>query len=132
MLPTKAVNRRTSASLDILEYNATYSNREILRRLRNCRVLIGQQARFICDQWMEAKRNKETETTLQEWMVGKQIAVVGQHQMLQIEQLGRFVDVMPSDLAEKVSYDGLGYTFTVVRDGSIVRIDSLTDTLVRH
>ena len=132
MPSTNTAGNHAADILDLLEFGAVYSDSELLLRYTNGKILIGHQVRQVYNQWHDATKHKETEVPLGSWMVGRRIATVGQNGMLQLEYTGRLVDVMPSDLAEKVVFGGLKYTFQVSRIGDVVTICNYTDALIRR
>jgi hypothetical protein len=104
---------------------------DLTQKLINCKILIGHQARQIHDQWMLAKKHKETEQSLEQWMIGKRVGMATADGVLQIQHAGQQIRLMTCDFAERLTFNGLGYSFTVARQGDIVIIRSLTETWIR-
>lgn len=113
------------------EYEDSYWRADLLQKLINRKILIGHQARQIYDQWMSAKRNKETQLSLEQWMIGRQIGTATSDGVLQIVHAGQQMRLMTCDLAERLTFNGLGYAFTVARQGDGVVIKSLRETWIR-
>lgn len=104
---------------------------DLMQKLINCKILIGHQARQLCEQWMLAKKHKETEQSLEQWMIGKQIGTATADGVLQIQHAGQQIRLMTCDFAEQLTFNGLGYSFTVARQDDAVIIKRLTETWIR-